>query len=74
MMRIVIYFTLKALFVLEILKFLPCLFGYVEKWLDKKVTVNFKIYGVKFWETNDYNTHIVQSLREKLRIWTHFTQ
>ena len=65
MMRIVIYFTLKALFVLEILKFLPCLFGYVEKWLDKKVKVNFKIYDVKFWETNDYNTHIIQSLREK---------
>ena len=29
-------FMLKALFVLEVIKFLSWLFGYVEKWLDNK--------------------------------------
>ena len=38
------YFMLKALFVFEIFTFLSWLFGYVEKWLDKKAVVNFKIY------------------------------
>ena len=37
------YFILKSLFVLEIFTFLPWLFGYVEKRLDKKAMVNFKI-------------------------------
>ena len=37
-------FMLKAIFVLEILIFLPFLFGYVEKRLDKKAMVKFKIY------------------------------
>ena len=32
----------KALFVLEIFTFLSCLFGYVEKRLDKKVKFNSK--------------------------------
>ena len=36
MMKNAFYFMLKALFVLEIFPFLSCLFGYVEKWLDKK--------------------------------------
>ena len=35
-MKNAFYFMLKALFVLEIFPFLSCLFGYVEKWLDKK--------------------------------------
>ena len=45
---------LKALFVLEIFTFLSLLFGYIEKRLDKKAKVNFKIYN---WPTNNYNTH-----------------
>ena len=56
------YFMLKALFVLEIFKFLPWLFGYVEKRLDKKTKVNFKIYGVTDWTKNNYSTCIVQFL------------
>ena len=36
---------LKGLFLLEIITFLSYLFGYVEKRLDKKDIVNFKIYG-----------------------------
>ena len=54
-MKNVFYFTLKALFVLKILKFLPWLFGHVEKRLDRKDTVNFKIYDIKIWLTNNCN-------------------
>ena len=49
------YFTLKALFVHKILTFLYRLFGHVEKRLDLKDNVNFKIYDVKIWETNNCN-------------------
>ena len=37
---------LKALFVLDIFTFLSRVFGYVEKRLDKKAMVNYKIYDV----------------------------
>ena len=37
------YFMLKALFVLEIFRFLSRIFDCVEKRLDKKAKVNFKI-------------------------------
>ena len=52
-MKNAFYFMLKALFVLEIFT----LFGYVEKRLDKKVDVNFKIYDVIDWATNNYNIY-----------------
>ena len=42
-MKNAFYFTLKALFVLGKFTFLSRLFGYVEKQLDKKAMVNFKI-------------------------------
>ena len=32
--------------------------GYVEKRLDKKPKVNYKIYDVTHWTTINYNTHI----------------
>ena len=51
---------LKALFVLEIFTFLSWLFGYVEKWLDKKTMVIFKIYGFTGWTRNNCNTHVAQ--------------
>ena len=44
-------FILKALFVLEIFRFLSWLFGYVEKGLDKKAKVSFNIYDVTDWKT-----------------------
>ena len=34
----------------------------LEKWLDKKVVVNFEIYDIA-WTTNNYNTHITQYLK-----------
>ena len=47
------YFMLKTFFFLEIFTFLSWLFGYVEKRLYKKAKVNFKIYDVKDWTTNN---------------------
>ena len=52
-MKNAFYFMLKALFVLEIFT----LFGYAEKRLDKKDDVNFKIYDVTDWATNNYNIY-----------------
>ena len=45
-MRNVFYFKLKNFFVLEIFTFLSWHFGYVEKRLDQKAMVNFKIYVI----------------------------
>ena len=50
------YFMLKVLFILEIFKFLSCLFGYVEKWLDKKAKANVKIYDITDWTGNKRRT------------------
>ena len=50
------YFSLKALFVIKIFKLLSWLFGHVEKRLDEKDKVNFKIYDVITWETNNCTT------------------
>ena len=49
---------LKALFILEMFTFLYLPFDYAEKRLDKKPMVNFEIYGVTDWTSNNYNTHI----------------
>ena len=40
----IFYFSLKAIFVLKIFKFLFSIFGHVGKCPDKKATLNFKIY------------------------------
>ena len=55
---------LKALSILKMFTFLFRLFGHVEKQLDNKVMVNFKIYDVIDWTTNHYNTHITQLFQE----------
>ena len=44
-------FTLKALFITEINKFLFSVFSLVRKWLDKKAK-NFKVYDATKWITN----------------------
>ena len=46
------------------LHYLFRIFGYVEKWLDKKAMGNFKIYDITDWTTNDDNTYIVQYLKK----------
>ena len=58
-------FILKALSVFEIFKFVSRLFRYVEKQLDVKAEVNFKIYDVTERTTNNYNTCISNILRSK---------
>ena len=63
-MKNAFYFASKALFVLEIFKLLPRLFGHVVKRLDKKNKVNFKFYDVTSWLTNNWNTHIAQCLEK----------
>ena len=58
------YFILKAVFVLKIFKILLCCFGHIKKWLDWKDKVNFKIYYITAWLTNNCNTHIAQYLKK----------
>ena len=74
MMKNAFYFMLKALFVLGIIAFLSWLFGYAEKRLDMKTTVNFKTRDVTDWTTDNYNTHITQYLKKKMQsgneIWS----
>ena len=60
MMKILLILPWKALFVLEIFKFLSWLLGHIGKRLDYKGKVNFKIYDVTTREKNNCNTHIAQ--------------
>ena len=64
MMTNAFYFLLKATYILEKFTFLSWLFGYVEKRLDKKAEVDFKIYDVTGLTVNNYNTHIIQHLKK----------
>ena len=64
MMKSAFDFTLKALLVLKIFKFSSRIFICVEKRLDQKDKVNFKIYDVTPWLTNNFNTHIDQCLEK----------
>ena len=63
-MKNAFYFILKVLLVLKIFKFLSWLFGHVQKWLDQKDKVNFEIYDVAAWLTDNCNTHIAQYLKK----------
>ena len=64
MMKNAFYFTLKALFVLKIFKISSWLFSHVEKRLDKKDKVSFKIDDVTTWYTINSNTQIAQCLKK----------
>ena len=50
-MKNAFYYTLEAVLVLKIFKFLYSRFGNVEKRLDWKDQVNFRIYDVRTWLT-----------------------
>ena len=66
-MKNAFYFMLKTFFVLEIFTFFcpDFLVIYdIEKRLDKKTKVNFKIYDVTEWLTANYNIHITQYLKK----------
>ena len=56
---------LDALFVLEIFQFLIWIFGHVGRRFDKKAKINFKIYGVTKWITNNSNTILPNISRSK---------
>ena len=58
------YFTLKALFVLNIFQFLSRLFGHVEKQLDKKNKVEFKTFDVTTWLASNCVAVIAQYLKK----------
>ena len=60
MMKNVFYFILKALFVLKIFTFFVLILVMWKKRFDLKDKVNFKIYDVTTWFTNNYNKHIAQ--------------
>ena len=60
LMKNVFCFMLKTIFVLKIFKFLSSLFDHVEKRLDWKRKVNFKIYDVTTWLRNNCHTHVAQ--------------
>ena len=64
-MKNVSYFILKAIFVLEIFKFVSWLFSYVEKRLDVKAEVYFKIHDAIERTANTYNTYISNISRGK---------
>ena len=68
MLKNAFYFTLKALFVLEIFKFLFWLFGHVGKLLDMKTNEKFKPYAVTNWETNNYNTHTARYFKKLFQL------
>ena len=51
-------FSSKKLSFLRYLNFCPNFFAYVGKRLNYKAKVNFKIYDIINWETNNYNAHI----------------
>ena len=59
-MKSAFYFTLQALLVPKIFKHLSWIFGHIEKWIDQKDKVDFKIYDVTTWLKNNFNTHIDQ--------------
>ena len=54
----------KSFSFLRNLNFYPDFFGHVEKQLDKKAKVNFKICDVINWEKIIYNTRIAQCLKK----------
>ena len=66
-MKNAFYFILKALFVLEIFTYFSWLFGYIEKRLNKKALVDFKICGVTDWTRNNYNTHISYPISQEVK-------
>ena len=61
----------KRLLFLRYLYFWTDFFGNVGKRLEKEAKIDFKIYDVKDWETNNCNTHFAKYLkksRQRVRI------
>ena len=58
------YFTLKALFVLKRFQFLSRHFGHVEKLLDKKKKVKFKVFDFTPWLAGNCYSLITQYFKK----------
>ena len=54
----------KLFLFLRYLNFCPDFCDNVEKQLDKKVNINYKLCDVTTWETNNYTTHISPYLKK----------
>ena len=68
-MKNIFYFPFNALsMILRYLRFSPDFSVHIEKGLDKRANVNFTIYDVLNWDTNNYGTHIAQYFK-KWRQW-----
>ena len=52
----------KAFSFLTFLSFCLDILGHLGKWLDKKVKVNFKMYDVMNWETNNNSKHSISQV------------
>ena len=63
-MKNAFYFNLKLFSFLRYLNFSLDFFCYLGIWLDKKAKVNFKMFDVINWETNNCSTHIVQYIKK----------
>ena len=63
-MKNVIYFMVKALFVLKISTYFSWLLGYVEKRLVKNYVVNSKMYYATDCTKDNFNAHIVRYLKK----------
>ena len=59
-MKNAFYPMLEALFIFKIFTSLSWLFGHVEKRLDKKTWIKFKLYDITDCQTNNYNTYIAR--------------
>ena len=57
-------FMLKTFFILEIFTFLSWHFAYLEKLLDEKAEVNFKIYDITESITSNCNTQNAQYMKK----------
>ena len=62
MVKNTFHFTLKALFVLKIFKFLSCVFGHVAKLLDKKDKLDFRFYDITALRSKGNQTMKVRQL------------
>ena len=60
----ILFFTLKALVVLKIFKFLSWILVMSKNALIRKIRLKIKIYDVTTWLANNCNTHIAQYLKQ----------
>ena len=63
------YILPKFFLFLRYLNFCPDFFSYAGERLDKKVQINFKFYGVIYWETSNAIPNCPMSQKEILGLF-----